>query len=269
MLDQSDTVTSILEHHGVKGQKWGIRNARGSSGVTNSASSTKPTIKLDEKPWSAYKESDYTPAQWHAATLIHNHTGPPTSKKQCKLPIKTPDGVVNHHAVYSAAAALAGARGGVFATSEQKHEAANKLMSTYHAMGQKPPPSLVARHSIIGKDVSNEILEHHGVKGQKWGIRNDRPSSGKTHPLSGDSKRAQELRTRPVSSLTNKQLKTLNDRMNLEQNYKRMNPSKHAVGKKRAEEILATVGIGVTAYNLFKSPAGLAVMKVGTKLLGK
>jgi len=265
-LDQSDEVVKYLEHHGVMGQKWGIRNDKGSKGTTASTSTSKPTIKLDEKPWSAYSKADYTPEQWHNATLIHNHTGPPTSKAQCKLPIKTPNGVVNHHAVYSAAAALAGARGGVFATTEQKHAAANKLTHIYHQMNQKPPPSLVARHSVIGEDVVNEILDHHGVKGQKWGIRNDKPS---VKPASGDSKRAQALKKKPVHTLTNEQLKTLNTRMNLEQNYSRMNPSAHAKGKKRAEEILATVGVAATAYNLFNSPAGKAAISAGKKFLSK
>lgn len=109
------------------------------------------------------------------------------------------------------------------------------------------------------------FLEHHGVKGQKWGIRNKRP----TARASSDAKKAAELRGRPVHSMTNKQLKTLNERMNLEQNYARMSTQHRKSGKKRAEEILGTVGVGVTAYNLYNSPAGKASVALGKKVASK
>lgn len=118
--------------------------------------------------------------------------------------------------------------------------------------------------SVQTEKVGVAFLDHHGIKGMKWGIRNKERSG---RPASGDSKKASELRKKPLSSLTNNQLQTLNTRMNLEQNYKRMNPKFHQVGKKRAEEILGTIGIGVTAYSIYHSPAGKAAIAAGIKLL--
>jgi hypothetical protein len=65
---------------------------------------------VSEKPWSDYTKADYSIEQWHAACLIHLHQGPPTSKDQCKVPVRTPNGALNRNGVHAAAAALAGPR---------------------------------------------------------------------------------------------------------------------------------------------------------------
>lgn len=97
---------------------------------------------VSSKPWSDYKESDYSIEQWHRACLIHQHTGAPTSKNQCKLPVRTPAGVLNRNGVHAAAAALAGARGGVQASSDEKMKAAAQLVRFYNKMNEEAPPSL-------------------------------------------------------------------------------------------------------------------------------
>src|SRR5262245_50753769 len=126
---------------------------------------------ISERPWSAYKESDYTIEQWHAACLIHQHEGSPTAKSQCKLPVKTPNGALNRNGVHAAAAALAGARGGVHASSEEKASAARALRRYYSMLGEDPPSSLM-QHS--------DSIEHFGVKGMKWGKRKSSASSNET-----------------------------------------------------------------------------------------
>jgi hypothetical protein len=256
------TVEEFLEHHGVKGQKWGIRNERTSMGQ-----SKKSSIQIDETPWSHYKASDYTPAQWHNASLIHEHPpGVPTNKNQCKLPIKTPSGIVNRHGVFAAAAVLAGSRGGVQATSEQKTSAANALLRIYGQMGADPPASLkLAKHSALSK-----FLSHHGVKGMHWGIRHD-PRTGKvrsgksSYSTSSEAKAAAKLRSRPVSSLSNQELKILNERRNLEQNYHRLNPSTIKKGENAAKKILEVGAMVGGAYALFNSPWGRKVLALGSR----
>jgi hypothetical protein len=128
-----------------------------------------PTVS--EKPWSDYTSSDYTPEQWHAACLLHQHQGAPTSKGQCKLPVKTPNGTLNRAGVHAAAAALAGARGGVIASPAEKASVAKKLLSLYAQLDDEPPPSL--KHEQV-----DAFLAHYGVPGMKWGIRRNRDSSG-------------------------------------------------------------------------------------------
>lgn len=152
---------------------------------TSSPGSNQTSVST--KPWSDYSAADYTLQQWDAACLIHDYPEgtKPTSKDQCKLPVKTPDGVINKDGVFAAAAVLAGARGGVNASAQDKSSAAKSLLSIYAQMKQTPPPSLIALGHSIGV---GEFLEHHGVKGQKWGFRKERVSGAHAdaHSLSDD-----------------------------------------------------------------------------------
>lgn len=118
------------------------------------------SISVSNRPWSSFTEADYTLQQWHNACLIHLHDGPPTSKNQCKLPVKTPDGVVNKNGIFAAAAALAGARTALQAPIAKKAEAARALIALYQKIGAKPPPSLFA----LGHSMNvGAFLAHHGI----------------------------------------------------------------------------------------------------------
>jgi hypothetical protein len=108
------------------------------------ASPEEALVHVSETPWSNYTKADYTIEQWHAACLIHIHDGEPTAKSECKLPVKTPDGALNRNGVHAAAAALAGARGGLKGVSaDQKKKAANALKRYYAQLDEDPPESLV------------------------------------------------------------------------------------------------------------------------------
>jgi hypothetical protein len=111
-----------------------------------------------------------------------------------------------------------------------------------------------------------DVIEHYGVKGMKWGVRKNR--TGRTPPkASADHNRTRKLMQKKTSQLTNNQLKDINNRLNLEQNYARMNPGSVKRGTARATAILSTIGVGVTAYNTVNSPAGKAAMAVGRSMI--
>lgn len=98
-----------------------------------------------DTPWGQFSASDYSPEQWHRACLIHDHgPGTPDTKDDCKLPVKEPDGTLNKNGVHAAAAALAGARGGVHASPAAKARAAQAIRGLYSKMGEDPPDSLSA-----------------------------------------------------------------------------------------------------------------------------
>lgn len=99
-------------------------------------------MSISNKPWSRFDESDYSLEQWHRACLIHQHEGEPTAKAQCKLPVREPDGTLNRNGVHAAAAALAGARGGVKASPEEKRKAARALLRLYRELEEEPPESI-------------------------------------------------------------------------------------------------------------------------------
>lgn len=119
-------------------------------------------------PWSNFKESDYDLQQWQSACLIKPST-PTQSKADYKIPVKEPNGTYNKNGIHAAAAALAGARGGVQASDTQIAAAKKKLVGLYSRMGETPPESISgkAKHS----DLIDDVLAHHGVKGMKWGVR--------------------------------------------------------------------------------------------------
>lgn len=215
--------------------------------------------QVDTKPWSSYKQSDYSLEQWHAACLIHHHQGAPTAMVQCKLPVKTPDGVLNKNGVQAAAAALAGSRGGVIASSSDKGAAAKTLLRYYSQLNMKPPDSLTSlAHSFEGALSVNDILEHHGVKGMKWGVRKDgsqgsgfrltRKGRLKSAPApSEDKARVNEalskVKSGNTSALSNKELQAVVTRMNLEQQFSRLTsrPSTKGKGAKFVSEVLGNV----------------------------
>lgn len=130
---------------------------------------------VSEKPWSSYTKADYTPDQWHRACLIHQHPADDhTSKSQCKLPVRTPDGALNRNGVHAAAAALGGARGGISATDAELASARTALARLYAQLNEEAPPSLV-KHSDMD---DAERLIHFGVKGMHWGHRKLEDSGG-------------------------------------------------------------------------------------------
>jgi hypothetical protein len=261
-MDASKIIGDILNHQGVKGQNWGILRDRPGGGAPSSA-----IEHISEKPWSDYTEADYTIEQWHAACLIHLHDGPPTSKSQCKLPVKTPNGALNRNGVHAAAAALAGARSPLKAPPDQKAKAASALRRYYGQLGETPPDSLM--HDNL---VALGIIQHHGVKGQRWGIRRNRnhPLSSLRHPFGRrevhpDAAAAKVIkkkrRKQGVSSLSNQEIQTYTQRLNLESNLKSAETRK-AQHRSETLKLLGEVG-KVAITEAAKTEAG---KKVGAEL---
>lgn len=114
---------------------------------------------------------------------------------------------------------------------------------------------------ITHEDIDN-FLEHHGIKGMKWGVRKAgaqgpnkvrvaRKSNGKLAVKGGENQRphddaikaaiaGQKARKSGTSSLSNKELKALVERMNLEQQYhSKLPPSKSS---KAGKFVSKTVG---------------------------
>lgn len=117
------------------------------------------------------------------------------------------------------------------------------------------------------KNDVDKFLSHYGVKGMRWGVRKN--SSKKEKYVSPEHKTLSELRTKPVSSLTNEELAFVNNRLNLEMNFNRLNPSKIRSGKAAIQNLLNTSNLGVSAYKLFTSPTAKSSMAIGKKFIGK
>lgn len=192
---------------------------------------------ISEKEWSAYTKADYTLEQWHAACLIHLHDGPPTSKNQCKLPVKTPNGAVNRNGVHSALAALHGARAALNASSDQKLKAEKQLRSLYSQLNEKFPTA-----AQDGMDKILDFIEHHGVKGMHWGVRKDRSGGVTVGRRSGSRATERTVFSKAPAKLTSAELDKRIKRMETEKKYNELNARDVSKGEKLAHEIVTNVG---------------------------
>jgi hypothetical protein len=119
-------------------------------------------------------------------------------------------------------------------------------------------------------------LFHYGVKGMKWGVRKsgggvktsrlerklaEKADEAKTH--SSDHKTAQKLRRKPLETMSNDDIKTLNKRLELETNYARLMESTR---KKGAIEKGFEFALGINKQtdrvaNVYNSPTASLVKK--------
>lgn len=112
-------------------------------------------------------------------------------------------------------------------------------------------------------ETEGDSLAHYGVKGMKWGVRRYQNKDG-SYTSKGKNRRkktnsfdyesTKNLRKKSYKELSNKELKTLNKRMNLEAEYKRLNPQGIEKGKQIARNIISTAGIIGGLYAITKSP---------------
>lgn len=110
----------------------------------------------------------------------------------------------------------------------------------------------------------DNFLAHYGKKGMKWGVR-----KGRSVKLSKDHKQVMNLKQKKIPELSNDQLRTINNRLNLERNYKQLNPSVIKRGQMHVNEALAAVAVVSSIITLSQTPAGKAAIKLGKETLSK
>lgn len=103
-------------------------------------------------------------------------------------------------------------------------------------------------------------LAHHGVKGMKWGVRKKQRKSDSYHE---DYKKAHDKK--PVSQMSTKELQERNNRLQQEQNYKRLTQKK-SKGKAVVQAFIATAGTIVAiegAAKTYKRIGTTAIEAIG------
>ena len=83
----------------------------------------------------------------------------------------------------------------------------------------------------------NDILQHVGVLGMHWGHR-----SGSSSHSSSDHTTTANIKRKKLHEMSNEEIRTLANRMQLEKQYKDLNPSKIARGGKAVDNALNTMG---------------------------
>ena len=282
------TVDELIKHHGVKGMHWGIRNDSGHEGKRARTGKIK---RLDKK----FARNTGT---LNTAIKLHNRAAKLSNENDVERINNKPEYknqdfsrdsplrkkyYKEHQTAYIDNLERAASELGTNASGTKRYKIVENengnwdvyLADIQHA--NEPLYTVNVNYDDSGyitsigvpEDMSqsnvDDFLNHHGVKGMHWGIRTKGP--GRT--TSSDYKRTAPHRGKKASSLTNKQLKAVNERINLETNYTRMNPSKITKGKAIALGIIGTATTAATVYNLFNSPAGKAAVAAGKKFMQK
>lgn len=173
---------------------------------------------------------------------------------------------------------------GVAAAAKKAHSTgldkkAYDLAKTHADTGKKVVSQVLK--NLRHEDLEGDSLEHHGVKGMHWGVR--RPVDSSTGRVKGPSKKQQihdaqseeskaladthaKAKSTRVSSLSNKELQSAIQRMNLEQQYHRLAPKSSSektnafiknilsgTGKKQAQVIADQKGAEIVSQILKKS----------------
>ena len=94
----------------------------------------------------------------------------------------------------------------------------------------------------------DDILEHFGIPGMKWGRRKsgnshthtDKSHVKKSEDISDDAARKNQLKKKKLSQMSNAELKALNERLQLEKQYKTLMESDISPGKKYVAELFKT-----------------------------
>lgn len=119
--------------------------------------------------------------------------------------------------------------------------------------------------------INQETLKHWGVLGMRWGQRKARSGGSSDHLAT------RSIRKKRLADLSNDEIRMLTTRIQLEQQYKNLNPSKIAKGKMRVKKVLgaiqdittaaATIGAAYTlGKKIYESAAG---KKIISKILKK
>lgn len=101
------------------------------------------------------------------------------------------------------------------------------------------------RDFSVSTEAPVSSLYHFGILGMKWGVRRQRGSDGRivegSH-ASEDHQKARDLKKKGARNLSNSELKSYVERMNLEKQYSNLNKKEVSAGRKFVSDILVTAG---------------------------
>ena len=98
----------------------------------------------------------------------------------------------------------------------------------------------------------NNNLQHHGIKGQKWGIRRFQNKDGSLTPAGRKRQKqndgpihedySKSHDSKSVKSMSDKELRDRINRLNMERQYAQLTATEKSIGRKIVSEVLLNVG---------------------------
>jgi hypothetical protein len=277
----TETLDDILEHHGVKGMKWGVRRASESGGSSGGHSGpskreVKKVAKLDKK----WQKNIYTTK---GATAVHNEMARSVNAKMDAFNAKpkwknvdlskdnklTQDYIsaFNQLTERETAKAIEKVHGkspsgkfvATYVNGPNGQEIVIKDAGVKHAavdeMVELRFELEVSGGKIVGlKQVpvdfkqsdedypAEDVLIHYGIKGMRWGVRRRHSDSD---PGSADAEKAKQhaatVKTHGTKALSNKELQELVTRMNLEQQFNTLSTKEKKATAGKGKEVFKQV----------------------------
>ena len=94
----------------------------------------------------------------------------------------------------------------------------------------------------------NELV-HHGIKGMKWGVRRTEAQLARTRGITKSDEKSSSTSTKKIESTKRKKMSEMSDeelrrvinRLQLEQQYRNLNPEKVSIGEKFANKVIKDI----------------------------
>lgn len=80
----------------------------------------------------------------------------------------------------------------------------------------------------------SNVICHYGIRGMKWGVRRNKKQGPK---MSDDYSRYKSLKKKKTKQLTNSELKEINNRMQLENQYSNLKKQRISFGEKFVRDV--------------------------------
>ena len=87
----------------------------------------------------------------------------------------------------------------------------------------------------------NDVLEHFGILGMKWGRKKGKSTTGNKPKYSKDHVLSEKAKKKSISELSNDDLRVLSERMSLEKNYAKLNKKELSEGKKFVRDLMVNI----------------------------